>query len=180
MIHNTTPDATLPPSSPIVVMGVSGCGKSSLGDALARALGIPFVEGDEYHSAECREQMRAGIALTDADRTAWLQRLVTVMRSNEGRGVLSCSALKKRYRDRLRSSLAGLRFLYLDVTPQVAADRVQSRGAAHYFPATLVQSQFEALEPPAGETDVLWLDAREPVPQLLDRASAWLAAARPL
>jgi gluconokinase len=170
----------LPPGQTIVVMGVSGCGKSCLGDLLAQALGVPFVEGDAYHTSECRERMRSGIALTDADRASWLQRLATAMQSKDGGGVLSCSALKRRYRDHLRSSLAGVRFLYLDVPPQVAADRVQSRGDTHYFPSTLVQSQFDALEPPEGEADVLWLDAREPLPHLLERASAWLAASRSL
>jgi gluconokinase len=121
--------------------------------------------------------MRAGIPLTDEDRAGWLQRLAIGMTSHRGRAAASCSALKRRYRDQLRAAVPHLRFVYLHVTPELATERVQSRGAAHYFPATLVSSQFEALEPPDGEADVLWLDARDPLEQLLARARAWLAAA---
>jgi gluconokinase len=172
MIHNHS----AAPCPPIVVMGVSGCGKSSLGAALAQVLGLAYLEGDDFHTPECRERMRAGTPLTDADREGWLQRLAAGIVSHHGRAAASCSALKRRYRDQLRAGVPGLRFVYLHATPELAATRVRSRGAAHYFPASLVQSQFEALEPPEGEPDVLRLDAGETLSQSLDRACAWLAA----
>jgi gluconokinase len=101
----------------IVVMGVAGCGKSSLGAALALAEGLPLVEGDDFHSPANRAKMSQGIALTDADRDGWLDILGQQLQAHPGGMVLTCSALKRRYRDRLRQARPGLRFVFLDIEP---------------------------------------------------------------
>jgi len=101
----------------LVVMGVSGCGKSHVGAVVAERLGLPLVEGDEFHSEPNRARMRDGIALTDDDRADWLDRLGAELRQRPGGAVLTCSALKASYRDRLRSCSPGLRFAWLDLDP---------------------------------------------------------------
>jgi gluconokinase len=160
----------------VVVMGVAGCGKSSLAAAVAQAEGAPLVEGDEYHSAENREKMRRGIALTDADRKGWLRTLGEKLRANPGGVVLTCSALKRAYRDLLREAEPRLRFVFMDIGREDARARVASRGSAHYFSPTLVDSQFAVLEPPMGEPRVLRLDAMAPLARLRDDVCAWLRA----
>jgi gluconokinase len=160
----------------VVIMGVAGCGKSSLGAAVARAEGAPFLEGDEYHSPENREKMRRGIALTDADREGWLRTLGEKLRANAGGVVLSCSALRRAYRDVLREAEPGLRFVFMEIGREDARARVAARGSGHYFSPTLVDSQFAALEPPTGEPRVLRLDALAPPEQLRDETCAWLRA----
>jgi gluconokinase len=127
----------------IVVMGVSGCGKSRVGALVAAGLGLPLVEGDEFHSAANRARMRSGIALTDADRADWLDTLGRELRSRPG-AVLTCSALKAAYRDRLRAAAPGLRFAWLELDAAAAQARVAER-ASHFFPAGLVATQFAAV-----------------------------------
>lgn len=160
----------------LVIMGVAGCGKSSLGAVLAQRLGVPLVEGDDHHSPASREKMRQGVALTDDDRVGWLDRLGAELARHEagGRGaVLSCSALKRAYRDRLRAAVPGLRFVFLDLDRDEALRRVASR-AAHFFSASLVDNQFATLQPPVDEPGVLTLSAREPLDALCRSAAAWL------
>jgi gluconokinase len=159
----------------IVVMGVSGSGKSTLASRLAQALGGVFIEGDDHHSAESREKMRQGVGLSDSDREAWLDRLSTCIDASAGTSVLSCSALKLRYRTRLRGRLDRLRFVYLDIALPEATERVSNR-LAHSFPASLVADQFAALEPPTDEAGVLCLPALQPVERHLDAVLAWLEA----
>ncbi len=142
----------------IVVMGVSGSGKSTLARELALALRGVFIEGDEHHSAESRDKMCRGVALCDGDREPWLDRLAAKMDESPGAAVLSCSALKRSYRERLRVRVAGLRFVFLDIPLSVAIARVAER-TDHEFPATLVADQFDTLEPPVGEAGVLHLFA---------------------
>ena len=156
----------------LVVMGVSGCGKSHVGAVVAARLGLPLVEGDEFHSDANRARMRDGIALTDADRADWLDRLGAELRQRPGGAVLTCSALKASYRDRLRSCSPGLRFAWLDLDPPSAEVRVAQR-AAHFFPKGLVATQFEALESPLGETGVLRLDALLPPEALAECVVRW-------
>ncbi len=160
-------------SHAIVVMGVSGCGKSSLAAAVAQAEGWALIEGDEFHSDSNRAKMRQGIPLTDDDRAGWLVALGEQLQAHADGAVLSCSALKRAYRDRLRAALPGLRFAFLEITRDEALARVSSR-AAHFFNASLVDDQFATLEPPLGEPGVLRLDATWPLPQLQQRVSAWL------
>lgn len=164
----------LPDPVHVVVMGVAGCGKSSLGQALSVHLGLPLVEGDDFHSEESVEKMRAGQALTDADREGWLARLSHQMRMRPQGVVLTCSALRQRYRDRLREGLPALRFVFLALTPEQARQRVAAR-PEHLFPVSLVDSQFQTLEDPSAEPGVLRVDATRPLADLAGGVARWLA-----
>ncbi|MDN3921608.1 gluconokinase [Roseateles violae] len=161
--------------SNLVVMGVAGCGKSSLGQALAERLGWPYIEGDAHHSPANIAKMRAGEALTDADRGGWLARLGELLAASPGGAVLACSALKKSYREGLRAASPGLRFVFLDIERELALQRVAGRGDRHLFPVSLVDSQFATLESPLGEPGVLRVDAAEAPSQQLSRVMHWLA-----
>ena len=161
----------------LVVMGVSGCGKSSLAIAIAQDLGGSMLEGDSFHPAASQEKMAQGTPLTDADRAGWLVALGEELANCGDKNiVLSCSALKKSYRDILRSYKANLRFVYLDISPATALARVSSRAVAegHFFPATLVDNQFATLEVPTGEAGVLTVDATASMPELVAQARSWL------
>ncbi len=157
----------------IVFMGVSGCGKSSLAAAVAHAEAAPLVEGDDFHSAANRDKMSRGIALTDADRDGWLQALAAQLQAAPGGIVLTCSSLKRAYRERLRKAAPGLRFVFLDLPRDAALARVSSRGN-HFFSASLVDNQFATLESPLGEPGVLRVDALAPLSQLQAEVSHWL------
>ncbi|MFF7710971.1 gluconokinase, GntK/IdnK-type [Pseudomonas sp. NPDC007930] len=166
----------LSPLCALVVMGVTGCGKSTVGQAIVDQSGGRLIEGDAFHPAENIEKMRAGIPLTDDDRAGWLARLgeemATAVAAGE-RPILTCSALKRRYRDTLRAAVPELGFVFLELTPEESAYRVAHR-PGHYMPASLVQSQFAALESPVGEPATLALDATAPVPELAGQVDAWL------
>ena len=155
----------------LVVMGVSGCGKSSLGEALAQTLGWPLIEGDDFHPSANKAKMAAGRPLVDADRIGWLDRLGVELQAHPDGAVLTCSALKRSYRERLRAAAPGLRFAFLDLDLATAQARVSGRNA-HFFSPRLVNSQFEALEPPTGEAGVLRLDATRPLAELTAAAAA--------
>jgi gluconokinase len=142
----------------IIVMGVSGCGKSTLAQHVADALRLPFIEGDQFHPPENIQKMSQGIALDDADRQGWLDRLGVELLSYPGGAVLACSALKRAYRARLRQAVPLLSFVHLSVTQELANARVQARLGGHPFPSSLVESQFATLEDPRGEERVLQLD----------------------
>jgi gluconokinase len=159
----------------IVIMGVAGCGKSSLGQALAAALGHRLVEGDDHHPASNRDKMQRGLALTDLDRDGWLQTLAEILRQQPTDLVLTCSALKRSYRDRLRAAAPGLRFAFLALDRSAAASRVAARADTHFFASSLVDSQFATLESPDGEPGVLKLDALLPLNTLTAQVQAWLA-----
>ena len=165
-------------SSPsIVVMGVSGCGKTSLAAAVAKALNCAMLEGDAFHSEANQSKMASGIPLTDADRAGWLATLGEELAShNEVSVVLSCSALKKSYRDTLRSYQPNLRFVYLHISPATALERVSTRAVAegHFFPSTLVDTQFATLELPTEEAGVLTVDATASMAELVRQVRSWL------
>ena len=156
-------------------MGVSGSGKSTLGQTLARLLHARFVEGDEYHLPSSREKMRNGIGLGDADREPWLELLASIMADETGSVVLSCSALKRSYRETLRRHVENLKFVFLDVAPGIAMQRVIAR-TAHEFPASLVAHQFKALESPEGEPNVVTVHASDTAELQLGQISTWLDA----
>lgn len=158
----------------VLVMGVAGCGKSSLGQALAEQLAWPFIEGDAHHSAASIAKMRAGQALTDEDRSGWLARLGELLAGSPDGAVLACSALKKAYRDQLRQASPGLRFVFLDISRDLSLQRVAARGDRHLFPISLVDSQFATLEYPVGEDDVLRVDAALRPEEQRSQALAWL------
>ena len=160
----------------VVGMGVAGCGKSSLGAALARALSARLIEGDEHHSASNLEKMQRGIPLTDADRAGWLDALARELQVPSSNVVLTCSALKRAYRARLRAAAPGLRFVFMEIDPDSARARIESRRDAHFFSPSLVGSQFAALESPVGEPGVLRVDALAPLQRLQSEVIDWLHA----
>lgn len=133
-------------SPTVVVMGVAGSGKTTVGLILANQLGVPFADADDFHTPELKAKMATGHPLTDADRGPWLDRLAEWLRDERDGCVLACSALKHRYRDVLRTGSDTLCFLHLDGEPRVVAARVGHR-VNHYMPASLIDSQYEALEP---------------------------------
>lgn len=161
----------------VVVMGVAGCGKSSIAHAVAAGLNCSLVEGDDFHTQSNLDKMRAGIALTDADRAAWLDSLSAQLASYRLAGksvVLTCSALKRSYRDRLRRENARLLFVFLDIDRDRALGRVSARQRQHLFPVSLVDSQFAALERPDAESGVLRVDATRPLDQVCADVYEWL------
>ena len=159
--------------SALVVMGVAGCGKSSVGEACAATLGWRLIEGDDYHSPDSIAKMRSGTPLTDDDRDGWLDRLGQLLADQNAGAVLTCSALRRRYRERLRKACPGLRFAFLELNEDAARARVAAR-TDHLFPPSLVASQFAALEVPIGEVDVLSLDATRPIGELVQQVAAWI------
>ena len=141
-------------------MGVSGCGKSALGERLADELGAVFIEGDSFHPPQNVQRMAAGIALTDDDRQGWLEALAAQLADARAQGhsaVLACSALKRRYRDALRQSDPGMRVIHLAGDRALLASRLAAR-QGHYMPATLLPSQLATLEPPQPDENALTLD----------------------
>jgi carbohydrate kinase (thermoresistant glucokinase family) len=151
-------------------MGVSGCGKSEVGQRLAQALGVRFLEGDAYHSPSNVAKMAAGIPLDDADRADWLRALQAeiAQASADGAGlVLACSALKRRYRDVLRDGAPDLRFAHLSGPRDLIAERMLAR-TAHYMPASLLDSQLRDLEPLQPDEYGVLLDIRKPLDVLTD------------
>ena len=144
-------------------MGVSGSGKSVIGALLARALGIEFVEGDAYHSPENVARMSAGIPLTDEDRQAWLAAIAT--RLDAGRAglglVVSCSALRRRYRDVLRAGRTDVQFVYLEGARAVLEQRLAGRHG-HFMPSSLLDSQLAILEPPVPDEHAWVCDIGQP------------------
>ena len=155
-------------------MGVAGCGKSTFGQALASELNLPWVEGDDFHSASNKAKMASGIALNDEDRAGWLNVLVEQIQRHPQGCVLGCSALKRSYRNVLRQA-GNLRFAYLHLSKEQAAKRVSNR-AGHFFSETLVESQFETLQVPADEDDVIKLDATLDTSELVQRTLKQLEA----
>ena len=134
-------------ASPIVVMGVSGSGKSTVGAALAQRLRVPFADADDFHPAANIAKMTAGQPLNDDDRYPWLEAIGEWLAQHcDSGGVMSCSALKRKYRDQLRRHCAGIEFLHLEGTPEVIGKRQASR-PGHFMPASLLASQFDTLEP---------------------------------
>lgn len=131
-----------------IVMGVSGCGKTTVGEALAERLGLEFYDADAFHPDENRRKMSAGTPLTDMDRRPWLETLAGAIKKWNGAGgaVLACSALKQRYRNTL-SQHGGVTYIYLKGNRDLIAHRLEER-AGHFFPAGLLDSQLATLEPP--------------------------------
>lgn len=151
-------------------MGVSGAGKSTVGEAVARRLDLPFVEGDAFHPPENVAKMRGGTPLTDDDRASWLRALAERIReaSVAGTGiVVTCSALKRAYRDVLRSAASGLRFVHLRGPRGVIAERLAGR-SGHYMPPSLLDSQLATLEEPGPDEGAWVLDVDRPPEEIVD------------
>ena len=170
------PGATGMTGQRIVVMGVSGCGKTTIGDLVARGLGAPFLDGDSLHPVENVAKMAAGIPLTDEDRWPWLATVGSEL-ANAGDGglVLACSALKSSYRDAIRALAPGTVFLHLHGSKEVLGSRLEGR-SGHFMPAALLDSQLGTLEPlEADETGIL-VDIAAPVSEVVTEALAGIAA----
>lgn len=151
------------PRALVVVMGVSGSGKSTVGAALAHRLGVPFEDGDDLHPAANIAKMRAGEALDDDDRRPWLDAIGAWLAAHEATsGVVSSSALKRSYRDRLRAHVGEIRFLHLHGGADVIAARQATR-PGHFMPASLLASQFSTLEPLEPDEHGLVIDVAKPV-----------------
>jgi gluconokinase len=161
----------------VIVMGVSGSGKSYLASRLAAATGWPFAEGDEYHSEANKALMSAGIPLTDADRAPWLDALHQVLLNwhlESRSGLLTCSALKAEYREHLTHGIPESRFVWLDPPRSVLEERMRNR-PGHFMPPELLDSQLATLEAPTLQPNTLRLDGSEPIDQEIRTILAWLA-----
>jgi carbohydrate kinase (thermoresistant glucokinase family) len=158
----------------VVVMGVSGCGKSTVGRLLAQHLGVAFIEGDELHPPRNVALMASGTPLTDEDRVDWLAAVRSALAREQAGAVASCSALRRRYRDQLRQSLPDLVFVHLHGPRELLAQRLAQR-KGHYMPASLLDSQLQTLEPPSVDESALTLDIDETPQTLAQRAAQILA-----
>ena len=167
-----SPPSTAPRAA-VVVMGVSGCGKSTVGSGIAEALGLGYIDGDDLHDAASVAKMRSGVPLDDEDRWPWLDRIgARLMARDEFPPgvVIACSALRRIYRDRIRQGAPGVRFVFLSGDPGVIRERMASR-SGHYMPVGLLDSQLRALESPGGdESDVIELNLGSPVATLVQDA----------
>jgi gluconokinase len=165
----------------VVVMGVAGAGKTTVGRLLAEQIGASFRDGDDLHTEAARAKMGAGVPLSDDDRWPWLDRIGQTLASDVAARratIIACSALRKAYRDRLRAAVGpALRFVYLAATPEAMRARVANR-PQHYMPAALVASQFATLEPPSGEADVIEIAADLNLATAIPRLAARLCAER--
>jgi gluconokinase len=161
------------PPIAIIVMGVSGCGKSSVGADLAARLGLPFIEGDVLHPKANVDKMAAGTPLTDEDRWPWLTIIGETMAGALAKGegiVVSCSALKKIYRDHLRKAAGGrLAFAYLEGSHALLSARMGAR-TGHFMPPALLESQLATLEVPTGEPGVVTISIDQPVDSIVANA----------
>lgn len=153
----------------LIILGVSGSGKTTVARGLAQHYGYAFLDADDFHSAEAKAQMASGIPLTDAQREPWVAALVHALQTNEQQGrssVLAFSGLRAAHRQTLRESGVPMRFVFLQAEPAQVAARLEHRNG-HFMPANLLASQYEALQLPTGEADVIPIDADAPVAQVL-------------
>jgi gluconokinase len=162
----------------IIVMGVSGSGKSSIGEKVAEALSLRFIEGDQLHPASNVEKMSKGIPLSDADRMPWLDLIGDAMKDALAKGegvIVTCSALKRLYRERLRAAAGGnLFFVYLEGSRELLTERMGHR-KGHFMPSSLLESQLETLEAPTGEPGVVTVDIDDTVEGIAEEARKKLA-----
>lgn len=161
-----------PPTRHVVVMGVSGAGKTTVARGISELTGLRFAEADEFHTEAHVAQMRAGIPLTDADRWPWLRALAEWMAERHAEGVstvLTCSALKRAYREVLRQGPATVEFLHLDGAAQLIRDRLDRR-VGHYMPASLFDSQRAILEHLGPDESGVVLEVAAPPEELVRRA----------
>ena len=162
----------------VVVMGVSGCGKSTVAQGISDALGLPFAEADRFHSPENVAKMAEGTPLDDNDRRPWLTELSAWMaaQAREGQStVMACSALRRAYRDILRHGPPEVQFVHLDGPTELISARMSAR-PDHFMPASLLESQMAALEPLQPDEDGVVLDLRQSPDTLVDEAVRWLSA----
>ena len=152
---------------PIVVMGVSGSGKSTVGAALAQRLRVPFADADDFHPPANLAKMTAGHPLDDGDRHPWLESIGEWLSRHRDGGVMSCSALKRKYRDQLRRHCAQVEFLHLEGSVETIGRRQASR-PGHFMPATLLASQFRTLEPLEPDEHGLAIDVDQSIDAIIE------------
>ena len=158
----------------IVVMGVTGCGKTTVGIALAESLGIEFIDSDVLHSESNKKKMSSGTPLTDADREPWLQAVSEALQRHE-KVVVACSALKKSYRSTILAGAPTTRFIHLSGSQELIFARLSER-SHHFMPIGLLDSQFQTLEPlDQGETGKVF-EISKPVDQIVDEAISWITS----
>ncbi|NGN66637.1 MBL fold metallo-hydrolase [Streptomyces sp. A7024] len=164
----------------VVVMGVTGSGKSTVGEALSERIGLPFAEGDDFHPPSNIEKMSGGTPLNDDDRLPWLDAIASWLagRTASG-GIISCSALKRRYRDRLAGAVDGLFFLHLDGSPELIGERLEER-RDHFMPKGLLRSQFDALEPLTADENGATISVAGPPEGVVQRSLDAIRAPYPL
>jgi carbohydrate kinase (thermoresistant glucokinase family) len=165
-----------------VVMGVSGAGKTTVGERLAERLNWEFLEGDRLHPRENVAKMRSGHPLTDADRTPWLAAIaeaIDLWRARGACGVVSCSALKRAYRCGIIGARPGVRLVYLEGSRELIAERLAGRND-HFMPASLLDSQFAALEPPGPDENPITVAIGRPIERIVGQIAAALDATRPI
>lgn len=163
--------------TPVVVMGVSGSGKSTVGAALADRLRVPFVDADTLHPAANVAKMAAGVPLDDDDRYPWLERVGEWLAGHRDGGVASCSALKRAYRDYLRARCPPVAFLHLAGSPELIGRRLAAR-TGHFMPAALLRSQFETLQPLGADEAGVTVDVDHGVDRIIEAVLAALASWR--
>jgi carbohydrate kinase (thermoresistant glucokinase family) len=164
----------------VVVMGVSGCGKTTVAERLRDSLGLAFAEGDAFHPRENVDKMASGRPLTDEDRGPWLEALVAWTRERDAEGVstvLSCSALRRSYRETLREADPDTLFVHLHADFAVLAERMRAR--AHFMPLSLLESQFDTLEPLEEDELGAQIDVTPPVDEVVARVEAAIRRLRP-
>jgi gluconokinase len=161
----------------LVVMGVSGCGKSTFSQALGNAMGLRVADGDDFHAPQSVAKMQSGIALDDEDRWPWLDRIATYLAqgpdadaAERGR-IISCSALKRAYRDRIRSARTPIKFIFLDGDAELIRSRLALR-TGHFMPPDLLDDQLRTLQRPGSdETDVITVNMAQPLTQLVEQVT---------
>jgi gluconokinase len=164
-----------------IVMGVSGAGKTTVGECLAKRLGWEFIEGDRLHPPANVAKMQRGQPLTDADRAPWLAAIaaaIDMVQPRGARAVVACSALKRAYRQRLVGGRNAVRLVYLDGSPELIARRIAAR-RGHFMPPSLLESQFAALEPPGPDENPIVAALGQPVGRIVDEIAAALEAPEP-
>ena len=165
----------------VVVMGVSGSGKTTVASRLAQRLRWDFAEADNFHTAASVGKMRAGVPLTDADRWPWLDAIAAWIEAARAKGrpcIVACSALRRAYRERLSKGHADVRFVYLQGTHETIAARLAGR-SGHYMPPSLLPSQFDTLEEPGVDENPIVLSIELPADKLVDAIFAKLKPAKP-
>lgn len=171
-------DSSRPETPVVVVMGVSGSGKSTIGALVARDLGVPFTDADDLHPMANIEKMASGVPLDDDDRQPWLEIVGTTLAdaARAGTGlVIACSALKRRYRDTILASAPQVRFVHLHGTREVLAARTEGR-TGHFMPTSLLDSQLASLEALDPDEPGIVVDIDRPVGEIIDDAVSQLRA----
>ena len=149
-----------------MLMGVSGCGKTVIGEALAEKLGVPFLEGDEFHSPENVAKMSSGVPLDDSDRKGWFHAIREAVQTQPGSAIVSCSALKRKHREFLANISKTIRFVHLDGERELLEKRIQSR-VGHFFDPKLLDSQLASLEKPAPDEGALVVNIEPSVQKIV-------------